>query len=293
MTTFTRPLQVPRWRRYVRGVGGLRVYQWLPLLVLILVVAAGALASWVAPHDPDRAVLRAALASPDWVGDHPFGTDNLGRDVLSRTLYGLRTSLIVAIGSVAISAGVGVPLGIAAGYAGSYLETFIMRIVDVQMSIPGILLLVVLAFIIGPGLVTTMVILGIAGWVRYARMSRAETLVVSRQDYILAARSIGARPLRIAVRHLLPNITNSLVVLATLQFGQSIILEASISFLGFGVQPPTSSLGIMVADGRSMINLAWWIITFPSIVLFVTVLAVNLIGDAIQDWVDPVRKRRA
>ena len=275
-----------------RAVPRLKIHVWIPLIILFIVVVAGALASLIAPHDPSQVRLGNALEAPDWfAGADPFGTDNLGRDILSRLLYGVRTSLIVGLGSVVISAGFGIPFGLIAGYAGSYADLVMMRVVDTQMSVPGILLLIVLAFVIGPGLTTTIIILGVAGWVRYARMARAESKVVKGQDFVLAARALGAGPVRILARHTFPNVANSLIVLCTLQFGQSIILEASISFLGFGVQAPTTSLGIMVADGRSFINLAWWMIAFPSLILFVTVLAVNLLGDALADWTDPVRKR--
>lgn len=292
MSTGSDTLAVPvggeRWR-----LRRPRLQVWLPLLVLALIVAAGAGADLFAPYSPAQAHLPAALTPPQWHNrDYILGTDRLGRDVLSRLLYGTRTSLEVGVGAVLLSAAIGIPLGLLAGYAGSLVEWAIIRMVDVQMSIPGILLLVVLAYIIGPGLLTTVVILGVAGWVQYARMARAETKVVTSQPYVLAAQATGAGPLRVAVRHALPNIVGSLLVLATLQFGQAVILEASISFLGFGVQPPGSSLGIMVADGRALISVAWWLLLFPSVMIFAIVLCINLAGDVLHGWLDPLQRRR-
>ncbi len=278
-----RGIRLPRWR----------VRTTLALAILCLAGVAAVLANVLAPHDPAKAVLVDTLRSPQWFGgDYVLGADQIGRDLLSRLLFGLRTSLWVGLCAVAISASLGIVLGMVAGEAHAFFDWLIMRMVDFQMSVPGILLVLVLAFVIGPGIRTTIVVLGIAGWVQYARMSRAEVRVVRQQQYILAARALGASPLRIAVIHTLPNIANTLVVLGVLQFGQAIILEASISFLGFGVQSPASSLGLMVADGRTFMAVAWWMILFPAAALFVLVLSVNLVGDSLQDWFDPVRRRR-
>jgi peptide/nickel transport system permease protein len=275
---------LPRLRRELRLV--------LPCLWVALIILAAVFAAQLSPHDFRRADVSRALEGPTWLsGAYHLGTDQLGRDVLSRLLYGARTSLLVGVGSVLISLLVGVPLGLLAGYAGSFVDMAIMRVVDFQMSIPPILLLVMLATLIGPGLLTTIVILGVAGWVRFARMARAETKVVQGQAYVLSARSTGCSPLRIVLRHVLPNVASSIFVLATLQFGQSIILEASISFLGFGVRPPASSLGLMVSDGRNYLNLAWWLLCFPAAVLFIMVLSANVLGDDLGGRLDPVRRR--
>lgn len=279
--------------RVSRRVPRIRLRTAIALCILAAAALAAIFAEFLAPRDPAKAVVLDSLLSPGWLGSgHILGTDQIGRDLLSRLLFGLRTSLWVGVAAVVISSAIGVTLGVLAGYAGSFLEWATMRLVDFQMSVPGILLVLVLAFVIGPGLRTTIVVLGVAGWVQYARMSRAEIRVVKEQPYILAARSVGAGPVRIVVRHTLPNIANTLVVLAVLQFGQAIILEASISFLGFGVQSPGSSLGLMVADGRTFMAVAWWMLLFPSSVIFLLVLAINLVGDSLQDWFDPVLRRR-
>lgn len=270
-----------------------RIRTAIAIVVLGLAALIALTANVIAPKDPAQAILLDTLRAPQWLGgDYILGTDQIGRDILSRLLFGMRTSFVVGVGAVVISAGIGIVLGVIAGFAGSAFDWLIMRLVDFQMSIPGILLVLVLAFIIGPGLATTVIVLGIAGWVQYARMSRAEIRIVQQQQYMVAARAIGAGPLRLILRHTLPNIANTLVVLAVLQFGQAMILEASVSFLGFGVQSPGSSLGLMVADGRTFMNVAWWMLVFPAAAIFVIVLAANIVGDSLSDWFDPVRRRR-
>ncbi|MCC7363821.1 MAG: ABC transporter permease [Dehalococcoidia bacterium] len=275
-----------------RRVPRFRIRTLVALAVLAIAALVAVLANVLAPKDPAQAVVVDALLGPSWSSSPIIGTDQIGRDLLSRLLFGLRTSLMVGFLAVLVSASIGITLGMMAGYAGSIAEWVIMRLVDFQMSVPGILLVLVLAFVIGPGLGTTIIVLGIGGWVQYARMSRAEIRVVSQQQYILAARSVGVGTLRIALRHTFPNIANTLVVLAVLQFGQAIILEASISFLGFGVQSPNTSLGLMVKDGRDFMAIAWWMLVFPAAAIFILVLAINIVGDSLQDWFDPVRRRR-
>lgn len=293
MTVSDRSLAIVTARsRFRKRLVRVRVRTAIALVILAVAALAAIFAEVLAPRDPAKAVVLDSLLSPGLSGGHLLGTDQIGRDLLSRLLFGLRTSLWVGVSAVAISAAIGVTFGVMAGYAGSFLEWTTMRLVDFQMSVPGILVVLVLAFVIGPGLNTTILVLGVAGWVQYARMSRAEIRVVKEQPYVLAARSVGAGPGRIILRHTLPNIANTLVVLAVLQFGQAIILEASISFLGFGVQSPGSSLGLMVADGRTFMAVAWWMLLFPSSVIFLLVLAINLVGDSLQDWFDPVLRRR-
>lgn len=261
--------------------------------ILAIATLASVFANLLAPFPPGQASPVDGFTSPQWLGgEYILGTDDIGRDIFSRLLFGLRTSLLVGVVSVAISAAIGVVLGVIAGQVGSFVDFGIMRLVDFQMSVPGILLVVLLAFVIGPGLGTTIIVLGVAGWVAYARMARAEVRVVNNQTYIMAARSVGCSPLRVAMRHTFPNIVNSLVVLSVLQFGGVIIAEAAISFLGFGVQSPDSSLGIMISDGRAYMNLAWWMPFFPGATIFILVLSAHLFGEALQDWTDPVRRRR-
>lgn len=272
---------------------GMRKRMLVAMLMLIIAALAAIFANVLAPKPPAHAEVIDSFIAPQWFGGEYFlGTDQIGRDILSRLLFGLRTSLLVGVLSVLISAAIGVTLGVIAGYVGSFVDFIIMRLVDFQMSVPGILLIVLLAFVIGPGLETTIIVLGIAGWVAYARMARAEVKVVNNQTYIEAAHSVGASPMRVVLLHTLPNIVNSLVVLSVLQFGGVIISEAAVSFLGFGVQSPDSSLGIMISDGRAYINIAWWIPLFPGIAIFLLVLCAHLFGEALQDWTDPVRRRR-
>lgn len=276
-------LQRPGWRGLFRGV----------LIVMVLAIAIAALgAAYFAPHAYDRTNLSAADLSPNWFGgQYFFGTDQLGRDMLSRLLFGLRTSVLVGLSAVVISGIIGVVLGLISGYAGSYADSVIMRAVDMQMSIPPVVLLLFLAFLLGPGLRTTILILGVIGWLSYARMVRAEVLVVKELQFVEAARAIGCSPVRVAVRHALPQVLSSIIVLATLQFGAAIIAEASISFVGFGIQPPGSSLGLMIADGRTSLSTSPWIAFVPVIAMFVLVLLVNLLGDELQEMLDPVKKR--
>lgn len=276
------------WRRIVR----FRKSTMLAMFTVVVFMFAAVFADVLAPSDPSQANVMQALKSPDWIGgEFILGTDQIGRDVVSRLLFGIRTSLIVSATTVAISALVGVTAGIVAGYIGSVVDFLIMRVVDFMMSIPGILIVMVLAFVLGPGLRTTIIALAVIGWVAFARMSRAEVRVVNSQAFILAARAVGANPMRIALLHTLPNVANTLIVLSVIQFSIAIIAEASISFLGFGVQSPNSSLGIMVSDGKAFLGVAWWLPVFPGLAIFVLVMAINLWGEGLQDWLDPVRRR--
>lgn len=281
-------------RSPLRRVAAMRKRTLASLAVLLVFLVCAVFAGPIAPHDPTKASVLDSVTAPQWFGgEFILGTDQIGRDVLSRLLFGIRTSLLVGGLAVIMSATIGIVLGITAGYAGSFVEFVIMRVVDTMMSIPGILVVMVLAFVLDPGLKTTIIALGAVGWVTYARMSRAEVKVVNSQPYILAARSVGAGPLRIALMHTFPNVANSLVVLSILQFGNAVVAEAGISFLGFGVQSPGTSLGIMLSEGRAFIGVHWWLPLFPAVAIFLIVLCLNLCGEGLQDWLDPVRRRRA
>jgi peptide/nickel transport system permease protein len=263
----------------------------LLIVVLAILVLGGLLAPVLAPHAYDTVSLTTALKSPDGPGgEYILGTDSLGRDLLSRLLFGLRTSILVAGGATLIGATVGIAIGLAAGYAGRMVDMLLMRLVDLVMAVPGIVLLLFLAFFLGPGVRTTVLILGALGWVPYARMVRAETLVVQRQAYMDAARVVGCSPLRAALRHALPQMASTIIVLTTLQFGQALIAEASVSFLGFGIQPPESSLGLLVKEGRDYLSVASWLAIYPIVTLFAFVLAINLLGDDLATNLDPVRR---
>ena len=232
------------------------------------------------------------VRTPPGSWDRPLGTDKLGRDILSRLIHGARVSLIVALAVIAIAGVVGTALGISAGYFGGTVDYLISRIVDITLSVPPILIAVVLAVIIGPGMKVVVAVVAGFLWARYARQMRGETLAIMPQDYIARARVAGASHIRIMVRHIFPNVSNTLIVLATLQVGFVILIEASLSFLGVGIPPPTPSWGVIVADGRDLIIQAgWWVSLFSGLAIMLTVLSVNLTGDWLRDKLDPKLRR--
>jgi peptide/nickel transport system permease protein len=255
---------------------------------LLLVAAA---APWLAPHDPVRQTLRARLVAPTFEAAdgraHPLGTDHLGRDVLSRTIYGARVSLIVGFAAVIVGGLVGASLGIAAGYRGGWLDTTIMTVADAQLAFPFILLAIGIIAVLGPSFPTLVVVIGLSGWPGYARVLRAQVLVLRSREFVDAIHALGGTVVRIVGRHIVPNILSSLVVIATLELARSIVLEATLSFLGLGIQPPTPSWGGMVQEGREYLDSAWWISTFPGLVLMLTSVAVSRTGDWLRDLLDP------
>jgi peptide/nickel transport system permease protein len=284
---------LPRTRQGVfHAVGAARQYPVLPIAVLLLVlVFPGIFAEGVAPHDPIAGSLPDRLTPPAWVEggswDRPLGTDNVGRDVLSRIIHGARVSLSVALVSIAVGATVGISLGLISGYFGGNIDHLIMRIVDIKLAFPSILLALVLATVLRPGFFSVVLIIALVLWTSYARMVRGETLRVREMDYVARARVVGASNLRIMVRHVLPNTVNSIIVLATLEVGSVILFEASLSFLGIGIPPPSPSWGLMVADGRVLVMTAWWVSFFPGLAILLTVLSMNLFGDWLRDKLDP------
>jgi peptide/nickel transport system permease protein len=261
---------------------------WAALAVLfLLIVALAALcAPLIAPGDVTSPNFAAKLSPPLSPG-HLAGTDQLGRDVLGRLVYGARISLAVGFLSTLIAAVIGIAAGLIAGFYGRWPDAILMRLVDVQLAFPFILLALVVNAIIGLGLQNIIISLVIAGWVEYARIARGEVLVVRERDFVQAARALGAEDVRLLWRHVLPNISTPLIVVTTLQVAQFIIAEASISFLGFGVQPPTPAWGSMVAEGLNYIFSAWWLITLPGLTLALLALAVNVTGDWLRDTLDP------
>ena len=256
--------------------------------VLLLVAAA---APWLAPHDPVRQSLRARLAPPTLEGTdgraHPLGTDHLGRDVLSRTIFGARVSLVIGFAAVLVGGLVGATLGIAAGYRGGWLDTAIMTVADAQLAFPFILLAIGIIAVLGPSFPTLIVVIGLSGWPGYARVLRAQVLVLRSREFVDAIHALGGTVIRIVARHILPNVLSSLVVIGTLELARSIVLEATLSFLGLGIQPPTPSWGGMVQEGREYLDSAWWISTFPGLVLMLTSVAVSRTGDWLRDLLDP------
>jgi peptide/nickel transport system permease protein len=256
----------------------------LGLTLAILVAALGA--PWLAPHDPVLADFASGLRPPGTPG-HPLGTDQLGRDLLARVLHGARLALFIGVCTVVITAVVGGLLGLLAGFAERWPSAVLMRIADVQLSFPFILLAMTINAIVGLGLRNIILSLSAAGWVVYARVVRGEVLSIKQRDYVHAASALGVGRARLLFRHVLPNVAPSIIVVASLQFSQFIVAEAAISFLGFGVQPPTPAWGSMLSESRDFLYVAWWLAAFPGIALALTALGVNLLGDWLRDTLDP------
>jgi peptide/nickel transport system permease protein len=263
-----------------------RVKAWLGLGLTLAVLAAAGLAPWLAPGDPLRADFAQGLRPPGSPG-HPLGTDQLGRDLLARVLYGARLALFIGVCTVLITAVVGGLLGLLAGFVERWPAAALMRVADVQLSFPFILLALTINAIVGLGLRNIILSLSAAGWVVYARVVRGEVLSVKERDYVQAAAALGVGQTRLLLRHILPNVAPSIIVVASLQFSQFIVAEAAISFLGFGVQPPTPAWGSMLAEGRDFLYVAWWLAAFPGAALALTALGVNLVGDWLRDTLDP------
>ena len=275
-----------------RAVAVARQYPVLSIaILLIMLVIPGIFANQIAPHDPNLGSLPKRLTPPVWQEggswEHPLGTDKIGRDMLSRIIHGARISLTVATVSIFLGALVGVSLGLAAGFFGGNTDHLIMRLVDVMLALPSILLALVLATVMRPGFTSVIAIIALVIWARYARMVRGEALKVRELDFIARARVAGASNFRIITRHVFPNVVNSVIVLATLEVGQVIIFEASLSFLGVGIPPPNPAWGLMVADGRVLVVTAWWVAFFPGLAILLTVLSMNLFGDWLRDKLDP------
>ena len=262
------------------------------VLLLVVLVIPAVFAPIVAPHDPLIAPdgVRGRREPPVFAGGSwrfPLGSDHTGKDILSRVIHGSRVSVTIAAIGIAISGMIGSTLGLIAGYYRGIVEAIIMRLVDISFSIPPVLLALALAVAIKPGMRTVLLVVGIQLWSVYTRQVRGDTLGVMQQDYILRAKAAGASDLRILYRHILPNVTNTLIVLATLQVGFIILLEAGLSFLGGGLNPPTPSWGLMVADGRILIITAWRVALWPGLAILFTVFGFNMLGDWLRDRLDP------
>jgi peptide/nickel transport system permease protein len=254
-------------------------------------VLAALLAPVLAPHDPLRSDFAASLRPPGTPG-HPWGTDQLGRDLLSRVIYGARIALFIGLCTAVATAVIGGLVGLIAGYFGGWPGAVLMRVADVQLSFPFILLALTINAIVGLGLRNIILSLTAAGWVVYARVVRGDVLSVKQRDYVQAATALGSGRLRVMFRHVLPNVAPSIAIVASLQFSQFIVAEAAISFLGFGVQPPTPAWGSMLAESRDFLYIAWWLAAFPGAALALTALGINLVGDYLRDVLDPRAERR-
>lgn len=288
-----KPGRFARWRKMLlaskTGTAG--------FVMILTVVLVAILAPVLAPHDPGAMNARNTLAPPFWMEGgttaHLLGTDNLGRDMLSRILYGSRISLLVSVAAVLIAGVIGIGLGVVCGYyGGRWFDSVVMRVVDAKMAIPTILLMLVIIGVLGPSVTTLILVIGFTEWTAYTRLIRGEVLSIRQRDYVRAARSIGTRDRTIMLKHIFPNIASLCIVISTLTIGGNIVLEASLSFLGLGIQPPIVSWGYMLNEGRDHIATSWWISTFPGIAITVTVLGIVFLGDWLRDVFDPRSQSR-
>jgi ABC-type dipeptide/oligopeptide/nickel transport system permease subunit len=277
------------WRRLSRlkwGMGGAAIF--------LAIVLSAVFAPWIAPHDPLVVDIRHRMAPPAWMEggtrEHVLGTDQIGRDLLSRVIWGGRVSLVVGVTAVLLSSTIGILFGLGAGYFGGRLDWSIMTFINVMLTFPFVLLALAVIAVLGPSMPNMIIVLGVTGWPVYARVVRAETLALREREFVLAARALGGSHARIVFRQILPNLISPIVVIATLQIAQVIILESFLSFLGLGVQPPTPAWGNMLGEGRVYMLNSWWIAAFPGLAIFVTTLVINLIGNALRDWLDPHMK---
>jgi len=266
---------------------------WFFMGFLLLVILIAIFAPVLAPYNPTKGTLSGRLHAPAFLSadkTYPLGSDQIGRDVLSRMLYGARISLTVGFLAVLIGGCFGSLLGLVAGYVGGWVDETIMTLGDMQLAFPFILLAIAVIAVLGPSLRNLIIVVGISGWVTYARIARAQVLAVKEREFVTAERAIGATASRILFRHILPNIAASLIVVGSLDLARTIILESTLSFLGLGVQPPTASWGGMLGEGREYLNTAWWISTFPGILLTLTTISVSRIGDWLRDVLDPTMR---
>ena len=275
-----------RWRKFVQhplgAIGG---------IILLVVCGSALLADYLAPHEPNKQRLVARFKPPVWApggsATYLLGTDNVGRDIFSRIIHGSRISLSVGIAAVGISLLIGVTLGLLSGFLGGRVDATIMALVDTMLAFPQLILAFAMVAVLGPGIGNLILVLGLTGWERYARVVRAEVLALREREFVQAARAIGVATPTIIFRHIMPNTFSSVIVMATLQTAQAILAEAALSFLGLGTGQSYPSWGQMISLGRDYINVAWWLSTFPGIAILLTVLAINLLGDRVRDALDP------
>ena len=266
----------------------------IPLFIIAVFIISAIFADLLTFHDAYKVSLPDRLIPPFWQDggtlSHPLGTDPLGRDVLTRIIYGTRVSIIIAGAALTIGGGFGTLVGLTAGFYGGKIDTLLMRLADITLAFPLILFAILLVMVIGPSMMNVIVAISLVLWARYARVIRGEVLGLMQRDFIARARVSGASDWRIMIRHLLPNVMPTLIVLLTLQVGWVIIVEASLSFLGAGIPPPTPAWGSMLADGREYVSTAWWVTTSPGIAIMLVVLAFNLSGDWLRERLDPKQR---
>jgi peptide/nickel transport system permease protein len=259
---------------------------WLSAAALGLILLAAVFAERLSPYGPNEQDILKRLQPPGIPG-HVLGTDEVGRDILSRLIHGARISLLIGVIAVGVSCPLGVVVGLVAGYAGRRTDDVLMHVTDIQLAIPTILLAIAVVAVLGPGLPNVIITLSVTGWTLYARLVRGQTMAVKTRDFVQAARANGAGDARIVLRHVLPNVFSPVIVVAVFAVANMIVLEATLSFLGLGVEPSVVTWGRMLNGGRLYLSTAWWLTAFPGLAIFVTVLAVNLLGDHLRDWLDP------
>jgi len=261
------------------------------LAAISFVLFFGIFADQLAPHDPLRQDLRAKLMPPGSYdarsGWHVLGTDHFGRDILSRLIHGARVSLSITVTAVLISGVLGTVVGLVSGFKGGRVDDVLMRITEVQLACPFILLALAVAAVLRPSLRNTIIVLAVSGWVVYAKVVRSRVLSLRESEFLLAARALGAPGVRLVLRHVLPNMVSTCIVIATVEAARMFILESALTFLGLGVQPPSASWGGMLRDGKLYISSAWWYTAFPGLAIMLTVLGINVVGDSLRDLLDP------
>lgn len=269
----------------------LRDFPIFPAAVLVIMAVCGIFGQWITPHDPNAPDPLLRLQPPAWLDggswSYPLGTDPVGRDILSRLMSGARVSLLIGVTVVLIAGGIGTTIALLSGYMQGWVDAVLMRFTDAVISIPFLVLAVAIAGIVNPSLTSLIIILGLLSWAGYARVLRSEVLRIKQADFVTLARITGVSTPKIMVRHILPNLVNTLVVLATLQVGTAIIAAASLGFLGFGVPPPTAEWGSMLSEGRLYISSAWWVVTMPGVAIALTVVSTNALGDWLRSKLDP------
>jgi peptide/nickel transport system permease protein len=266
----------------------------LGLAIVLVVLVAAVAGRWLVPFDPSAQNILQRLKPPLWTGKtgiHLLGTEALGRDIFSRLVVGAQVSMLVGVCAAAVSGIVGVGFGLIAGYEDRYIGRFLMAMTDIQLAIPFLVLALAVVAVVGPSLWNLILVLGLTNWVQYSRVVRAEVLVLREREYVQAARALGASAPRILIRHLLPNVMSSVIVISSLLVAKMILFESSLSFLGLGVPPSTPTWGSMIADGRNYIGNAWWVAAMPGLAIFITVIGINLVGDRLRDLLDPRLKQ--
>ena len=288
-------LRQPRLKRLRRFAQIMRRAPKVPTLIIVTFVILAVFADWIAPMSPYDQNIPNRLQPPGILAGTAnwLGTDALGRDVLTRLIFGARVTLTISIAAIAIGQGIGLTLGVTSGFFGGWYDKVVMRIVDGAMSIPGIFLALLLAVVLGPSFTTVIIAIGLVLWSRFVRTLRAETMKIKEAEFVKLARVAGCSNRWIIVRHIFPNLVNLWAVLVSLEVGFTVIVEASLGFLGAGVPPPTPSWGSLISDGRQYVTSAWWLSFFPGLAILLVVLSVNLFGDWLRDVLDPQMRQKA